>query len=178
MQELSIQDGLTGLFNRRHFTTMLEQATTGYTNVSLLMIDIDHFASVKERCGPVAADVVLTTVAATLSRISRADDIIARIGGEEFAILLEGSDPETCAVLAERLRHEIEIISWPDHVQPPHGQLTVSVGCATGAGLAITPVRMLHQADGALFRSKQQGRNRVTMAASGISSWQVDHPSD
>lgn len=174
MQEMN-RDELTGLFNRGHFMAQLERATVGYTNASLLMIDVDHFTFVNEICGPAVGNLVLSTVAATISRISRSDDMVARIGGEEFAILVEGSDPEPCSVFAERLRHEIQTIRWPDHVRLPHGPLTVSVGCVTAAGLGIAPVRLLHQADGALFQSKREGRNRVTMAESALSCRRVGH---
>lgn len=162
LAELASQDGLTGIKNRRTFEErMIEELArirrTGQP-VSLLLLDIDHFKSFNDSFGHPRGDDVLRTVARLFSRAIRDSDVVARIGGEEFAIILPNTGAEGAQQMGERLRLVIAEAPWSDR------GITVSVGAATAESHAVSLDVLLEQADRALYRSKQAGRNRVTLA--------------
>jgi diguanylate cyclase (GGDEF)-like protein len=156
-------DHLTGLANRRRFRVALIREVERWRRYgvpcALLLIDIDHLKLINDKFGHPAGDAVIQHVANTLSVVSRDTDTAARLGGEEFALLLAGIDVEKAAAAAERLRDVIAT----RRVEGV-GQVTVSIGVA-GCPLGATSDRALYSAsDGALYVAKNGGRNRVAIA--------------
>lgn len=164
LAELSRRDELTGLYNRRHFMERLDEVSRACSGMCVLMVDADNFKAVNDTSGHAAGDRVLKLLATTMGRIVRSDDLLARIGGEEFAVLVSDGDEAGAELLAERLRAGVEAIVWPPDLVLPHGRVTVSVGFARSAGPQVTPTWLLHRADAALYASKRAGRNRVSRA--------------
>jgi diguanylate cyclase (GGDEF)-like protein len=164
LQHLAHHDGLTELFNHRQTQELLqkecERVGRYAGGVSLLMIDIDHFKSVNDRYGHPAGDRVLRDVARLLQEGVRTVDTVGRYGGEEFVAILPQTEMADARQLAERLRRAIEA----HVVKVPAGEIrvTVSIGVAKYPAVAIaTPDDLVRAADQALYRAKEEGRNRV-----------------
>lgn len=157
--ELSVTDKLTGLKNRRYFQDKLEELIVRYCEseqpFSVLIIDIDHFKKVNDTWGHQAGDLVLKQLADTLIRHSLREDTVARLGGEEFVLLLPDADAEASKLRAEALR--IAVLQTPWELVT----ITVSIGVATMTS-EDSDVTLLEKADQALYASKENGRNRVT----------------
>ncbi|MEV4346399.1 GGDEF domain-containing protein [Actinoplanes sp. NPDC049596] len=159
----AITDALTGLRSRRFFEQALRsessRAARHDADLSMLLLDIDHFKTVNDTYGHAGGDRVLTEVADRLHAAVRPGDLVARYGGEEFAVLLPGAGPAEAADIADRLRRAIA--ATPIEVDSDHHhQVTVSVGVA-GPQIAE---EMVLAADRALYASKNAGRDRVTIA--------------
>ena len=153
-------DALTGLLNRRVFDPMLvrllgDARRTG-RELSVLMIDADHFKRINDIHGHAVGDEVLRTMAGTLRGRLRPSDVIARFGGEEFAVLL----PETAPSRALRVAQSL-VDRMAKHADPVWGTVTVSIGVATCGDGLTAPEDLLRHADEALYRAKAEGRNRV-----------------
>lgn len=160
-------DGLTGIHNRRWLDEtlhrMVRRHERSHGDLSLALIDIDHFKHFNDRYGHAAGDHVLTVVASTLARNLRPTDLVARFGGEEFVILFPDTDLEQAASAADRVRRAIaaEELVMPDGTALP--PVTISMGVAQLApGQAVAD--FLKAADLAMYRAKQAGRNRVVTA--------------
>ncbi|MGN6389696.1 MAG: diguanylate cyclase, partial [Burkholderiaceae bacterium] len=155
LEELSATDELTGLKNRRAFDHILESewafSSRYETPLSLLALDLDHFKQVNDTLGHPAGDKLLRDVAHVLKRNDRANDTAARIGGEEFVVVLPNTDMQGAAILAERIRREVEAI----------GVTTISIGIAGRDDTVREPKSMIKAADDALYAAKRSGRNRV-----------------
>ena len=166
--ELALVDPLTGLNNRRfldnHLATMLDQAHRRRAPLSLMIFDIDHFKRVNDTHGHGCGDEVLKGFADRLRRIIRGGDLLCRLGGEEFVIVMPNASVELAARVAERTRSAIEtepfVIDRSGRTIP----ITVSVGVA-GRGRDSDADSLYRRADRALYRSKSEGRNRVTADA-------------
>jgi diguanylate cyclase (GGDEF)-like protein len=130
--------------------------------LTLLYLDIDHFKQVNDNFGHVAGDLTLQVLADVMRGGLRPGDDLARIGGEEFAILLPETGAGAARAVAERVRSEVERMV----VETGEGRLsvTISIGGAVSAA-CDTPASLLKRADGALYQAKQQGRNRVVFSA-------------
>lgn len=152
-------DPLTGLGNRRELDGVLEDWKFSRQPFAVLMIDIDFFKAVNDRYGHGTGDRVLVTLAQLMRHTARDADVLCRMGGEEFVMLLPGADARGAQRLAERLRAQVE--AYRDAGLPT---VTVSIGVVAGIADAA-PQTLLLEADGALYRAKQQGRNRVVVAA-------------
>ncbi|MGL4311221.1 MAG: diguanylate cyclase [Paracoccaceae bacterium] len=180
---LSVTDVLTGLYNRRyalpHLTRVDARAGETGRSCAVLLIDIDHFKDVNDTWGHAAGDAVLVTVAERLRDNLRGADLVARIGGEEFLVVMPEASLAEASGAAERLRR----ILAAQPVQLPGGRgemtVTISVGVALGgdrsrpetgaAASGQTPAqRLLDHADAALLRAKATGRNRVCIAGPGV----------
>jgi diguanylate cyclase (GGDEF)-like protein len=161
----ALRDGLTKLFNKRYLMDRLDSelkfAVRHETALSLLMLDIDHFKKVNDSHGHLAGDAVLAQLANVLSRAVRNEDVVARFGGEEIAIILRAIGVEQAAHMAERLRKLVE--GTAVDCGGKHLKATVSIGVA---GFPATPARtiteLIDAADKALYRAKHAGRNRVS----------------
>lgn len=164
LKRLTNIDHLTNLFNRRYLSEILEgeffRARRNRENLSLVIIDIDFFKNVNDTYGHQNGDVVLASVAGLAQQQLRAYDSAARYGGEEFVLLLPGTSLHGGAMVAERLRQSVLEFSFPPPMQDL--TLTISAGVATYPSPHIDSVDSLfRQADEALYRAKQNGRNRV-----------------
>ena len=158
-------DPLTGLANRRHFETAinLRQNQGPDAKFAIAMLDLDHFKRVNDRYGHATGDAVLKYVAKACLDTVRGKDVVARIGGEEFALLLNDADDHMAADVAERVRLAIEQLSIPTSAGGAL-RITASVGVAfCQPGLRATD--LLAQADAALYKAKAAGRNRLRIAA-------------
>ncbi|PKL15921.1 MAG: hypothetical protein CVV49_18935, partial [Spirochaetae bacterium HGW-Spirochaetae-5] len=165
--ELRLQahtDPLTGISNRRHFNESVEtelRRNLRYPGESVfLMLDIDHFKNINDTFGHAMGDVALKTMVKTCQEILRNTDIIGRVGGEEFAILLVRTDFKEGLLIAERLRkgiEDIEIIAEPETRIP----LTVSIGVTRHRSVNETLPELMDRSDQALYQAKDSGRNRV-----------------
>jgi diguanylate cyclase (GGDEF)-like protein len=164
--QLSITDGLTGIFNYRHFCERLEielaRSRRYRVPLCLLLIDIDRFKSFNDRYGHLLGDEVLKTVAKLLQSNTRDVDVVARYGGEEFVVILqEIGEPEVFAY-AERIREAVAATTVPCGDQGNLG-VTVSIGVAVTPGGELSPEDFIRRADQALYSSKETGRNRVSL---------------
>ena len=173
LERISAFDSLTGIANRRRFDDYFEEewrrTRRNGAHLSLIMIDIDHFKRFNDRYGHQAGDSVLHRVAHTLSKeLHRAGDLVARYGGEEFVVLLPAADAERALKFAERLRAGVEAMGIAHEANPSSTRLTISLGVATTMPRekAVTARELVHQADRALYRAKQHGRNRVVAVSS------------
>jgi diguanylate cyclase (GGDEF)-like protein len=160
---LAATDELTGLANRREFMRRLEEEyvrASGYgTPLALAIFDIDHFKHVNDRHGHGGGDAVLRAIAASAIGVVRAGDLVARLGGEEFAVLMPGAPADAARSLSERLRLTVEHLRCAEDIA-----VTVSVGLAMfRAGMSAD--ELLVAADRALYAAKADGRNLLRLAA-------------
>ena len=160
------RDPLTGLGNRRHLdrrcAELLPAAARDSQPLSLALLDIDHFKQVNDRHGHAVGDQVLVRVAQLLRENTRAGDVLARHGGEEFVVVLPGMGSERAAEVCERLRKSVAASAFAD--QGLHsGAITVSIGLASAGSYHLQG--LLHAADMALYRAKREGRNRLALGA-------------
>jgi diguanylate cyclase (GGDEF)-like protein len=169
LEELSLVDGLTGIFNRRYFDEHFEEeknrALRREEPLSVIMMDIDNFKAYNDNYGHGAGDECLQQVARALrSNLSRSGDFVARYGGEEFVALLPGMGGTGVMTVAERLRHGVESLKISHAYSPTAKVVTISLGVASSEAGASEEDRsqLLKRADQALYRSKREGRNRST----------------
>ena len=157
------RDYLTGLANRRRFRTALHHELERWRRYdlpcALLLVDIDYLKQVNDRHGHAAGDMVICHVANALGALSRDNDTAARLGGEEFALLLAGADSAKAEAAAERLR--LAVCSEPLETV---GTVSVSLGVAACPSHAQTERALYCAADAALYRAKHEGRNRALIA--------------
>jgi len=168
LEKLSLQDGLTGIPNRRHFDGRAElewkRAVRTGLPLSLVMMDIDHFKHYNDHYGHGAGDDCLRQVAqALMESCARPLDLVARYGGEEFVTLLPETDIEGASHIAEQMRSAVAALAIPHGFSSAAAVVTISVGvCTHGSKSTKTDLRGLQQcADDALYRAKEQGRNQV-----------------
>ncbi len=168
LNELSIHDGLTGLYNHRHMVEILEnefnRARRYGSDLSCLLIDLDHFKEVNDRLGHPFGDFVLRELSERLKCHLRGSDSCFRYGGEEFLILLPQTDIAGAQTLAEKIREHCDTESYTDGVHSR--RVTVSIGVASIKKQMVTnPEELIGHADKALYRAKAEGRNRVIVHA-------------
>ena len=164
LEKLATTDGMTELSNRRQFDKAIKSEFARYQRygrpLSLLLIDVDHFKTVNDRLGHEAGDTVLKAIANLCAGVRRESDLVARIGGEEFAILLPETDESAALVVAERLRGLIE--SNLKTLNEMKLNITVSIGVAAATFSMASSAVLLKQADSALYRAKNNGRNQIS----------------
>jgi diguanylate cyclase (GGDEF)-like protein len=156
----AMRDALTGLLNRRAlFDGRMDDAPAG---TAVVMMDLDYFKTINDRFGHDSGDRILKTFADVIHANIRANDIAARMGGEEFCIVMPNSSPKSSAAVADRIRSQIEATV----VQTPHGPIraTVSAGIAVRSTEPETLQSLLNRADAALYQAKASGRNRVQIS--------------
>ncbi len=167
MRELSTHDELTALANRRLFRQQLgmeiDRARRFQKPLALVAIDIDHFKQLNDRHGHPAGDAVLRSVSELLAASVRKVDLVARVGGEEFMILLPRADLGEASAVAEKLRTAIAAAELPSGRDPPNNQLTISLGVSQlEATDGEDGEALVRRADQALYAAKHAGRNRVS----------------
>ncbi len=169
LENLATTDGLTRLYNRRHFMeraeSEFERSRRYQRELSVLLLDADHFKHVNDDHGHETGDRVLRVLAGACRQSLRQLDVIGRYGGEEFVVLLPETSAALAAETAERLRREIEQLRVPSPVGEIH--VTVSIGVATAGPATESVAALINEADRALYEAKRGGRNRVAVAAGG-----------
>jgi len=162
---LASTDELTGIANRRAFMGQLDREIAGAAEfgwpLAVAMFDVDHFKAVNDRYGHAVGDRVLQLIAARAAAVVRGGDLVGRLGGEEFGILMPGASLEEAALVAERLRQAMEAARETDESLPG---VTISIGIAAREGQR-NAAELLAAADVALYAAKGEGRNRVRIAA-------------
>jgi len=164
---LATIDGLTGVGNRRLYDDYLEAAHRNAVRhgepLGLILLDVDHFKEYNDAYGHIAGDDALRALAAVMKEsLGRSIDVVARFGGEEFAVLLPESDVPGALVVAERIRAGIEALGIAHSSTIAGGRLTVSLG-VTALGDGESAAEFAMRADAALYRAKALGRNRVVV---------------
>ncbi len=169
LRDLSYQDGLTGIANRRRFDEKLEQewrrAAREHQPLSLIMVDIDFFKNFNDLYGHPAGDECLKKIAAVLhDAASRPGDLAGRYGGEEFVAVLPNTSQVGAEKLAEQIRSGIEELEIPHARSAVSPWVTVSVGLVTRIPTnGDHCASLVEGADRALYKAKQQGRNRIVI---------------
>lgn len=171
--ELTVRDGLTGLYNRRYLDERIEAefsyARRHCTDLALMILDVDYFKKVNDNWGHQTGDDVLRVVARGVSHVTRAEDLVARYGGEEFVVLARGIDANCALSCAERIRIYLASLQIPA-VETRHAvRITVSFGVAhTEVHPYASGREMIAAADKALYEAKSEGRNRSILAESPV----------
>ncbi|MDB4914630.1 MAG: putative rane protein [Gemmatimonadetes bacterium] len=169
LSSLVLTDSLTGCLNRRGFDQALvrevSRATRAGSEFALLSIDLDHFKLINDNFGHLAGDKVLRTVGSLLINSGRAGDVVARVGGEEFAILLADTGSAGAQLFASRLCERVRDHSFDIGTSLPQVPLTTSIGVAVGAprGAKDFGETLRARADDALYESKRSGRDCVSI---------------
>ncbi|MBI4261439.1 MAG: diguanylate cyclase, partial [Actinobacteria bacterium] len=167
LESESITDSLTGLYNHRYFQERLaeEMRRSDRTRrpVAVILIDIDDFKRVNEEGGHLCGDRVLAGLASVLREEARQEDVLCRVGGEEFALILPGTVAQDAVLLADRLREEIDRTGFDG----PDGRITVSMGVAEGPTHATGPRELMACANLALLQAKAAGKDRVAAYLEG-----------
>jgi diguanylate cyclase (GGDEF)-like protein/PAS domain S-box-containing protein len=166
---LAIHDGLTGLYNRRHFDAELDHLIARFKrrapagNLATIMFDLDHFGDFNRRHGHLVGDAVLRLFAGVLHERLRSADLVARFGGEEFIVILEDCGLPEVVRMAEEVRRGLEARTVPGADGQPL-RVTVSAGCAVIDPADPTREALIGRADVALVMAKRAGRNQVVAA--------------
>ena len=171
LEELVESDPATGCLNRRGFERALDAAlaVTTQRDVALLALDLDHFKRINDQFGHIAGDAVLREVAATLAETVGTDGVVARLGGEEFSVLLPRADAEAAGVMAERMLARLRTLKVAAVTRG--AMVTMSVGIAAERVSSIRDSAALRaRADEALYMAKRGGRDRVLLWAPGVRS--------
>ena len=178
LDHLSNTDSMTGLANRRRFDEALhtewQRASRNGNELSLLMVDIDHFKKYNDRYGHLAGDVCLRRVAQVLRNCTRrAGDLAARYGGEEFVMLLPATGLSRAREVAEKCMQEMQLEGLPHAASPTSPFLTLSIGVACLSDFtAVNATGLVNAADAAMYRAKAAGRARYAVACR--SDWEID----
>jgi len=166
LRHQSIQDPLTGLFNRRYLEESLDRevhrAARSQRNVSVAMLDIDHFKQFNDTFGHQSGDMLLREVALVIKARVRSGDLACRYGGEEFALILCETDATGARACVEKIRESVKQLTVNFRGQSL-GPVTISAGIASFPGHSDKPEELVHMADMALYRAKKEGRDRVVV---------------
>ncbi len=167
LQQQSIRDPLTGLFNRRYLEESLERelhrARRTEQPLGICMIDVDHFKNFNDTFGHEAGDAVLRELGLFLQQNIRGSDIACRYGGEELTLILPDASLEDTKKRAEYLRENVKLL-WLEHRRQPLGSITISIGVASFPQQGHSMEGLIRAADMALYRAKKEGRDRVVTA--------------
>jgi diguanylate cyclase (GGDEF)-like protein len=170
MQDLTIIDELTGLFNYRYFKNKLSdemrRAERYNQPMGLLMIDIDHFKKLNDTQGHQTGNIILQELASVLKQAVRDVDIVARYGGEEFMVILPQTDLSKAQIIAERIRSQVELAYFSNSQGQRYIKLTVSIGVVEYPNGVLSANQLLEQVDRAMYLAKKDGRNRVALLTS------------
>ncbi|MEM6552101.1 MAG: GGDEF domain-containing protein [Planctomycetota bacterium] len=181
LKDLSMRDELTGVWNRRYFnrflTRILERARTERQQVTVLVFDIDNFKSYNDKFGHGVGDEVLAETARLMQSVVRDHDVVARIGGDEFAVIfwdhgetrrVGSQHPHDVLNIARRFQHAVCNHQFPKLLEEAHGSLTISGGLAAFPWDGQTPDVLLDKADQMAMSSKRQGKNAITFGQAAL----------
>lgn len=167
MEDQALSDALTGVANYRYFRKQIElevaRAQRFRYPLGLLIADLDHFKAINDQHGHPAGDKALARAAQAMLQAIRRSDVLARVGGEEFAVILPACDPQQARLVGDKLRQAVRMAHG---VGEPGGaviSLTVSVGGASLADHALRADTLIERADAALLQAKRAGRNRTVL---------------
>jgi len=169
LMQQSTVDGLTGVGNRRALDSVIERtwlaSMRSHTEMSVLMIDVDHFKIFNDHYGHIAGDDCLKAIAKALSEeLPRATDFVARYGGEEFVVVLSATDLNGATVVAERLRNKISQLKIAHKKSPVSEFVSISVGVSSVIpDRKMSRLNLIESADTALYEAKESGRNQVAV---------------
>ncbi|AJD92756.1 hypothetical protein JMA_34390 [Jeotgalibacillus malaysiensis] len=161
VERMALKDGLTNLFNQRAFQQSLSEEFCN-RSFSIILLDIDFFKNYNDTNGHMLGNEVLVQLASVIAGSLRGDDLAYRFGGEEFVILLPGTDKNQAMTVAERIRKRVEETSFSKGELQPGGKLTISLGVASSDG-SVDPFDVVELADQALYEAKEHGKNRVAV---------------
>lgn len=172
MKKEAVTDSLTELYNRRYFSEELKKEADRARRLNqpftIISLDLDYLKKINDTYGHMAGDIAIKAIADVMKKNARSIDIPARLGGEEFSILLPGIDSNGGMVAAERIRAAIE-----NEEVPQIGKITASIGVGTYPEHSMNVDELVEMTDQAMYRSKINGRNRVTIAKQNEEeSWQ------
>lgn len=166
LELMSTRDGMTGVFNRRHWETFLlkeyENCRRSHGDAAILLIDIDHFKSINDTWGHDVGDEAIIAITRQLQMTLRAGDVIGRFGGDEFAVIMSGTPAEKAIAAMSRVHERLEKLSLPS---APQERLRISVGIAPWGPQFGHHREWLKAADVALYKAKNAGRGRTEVAA-------------
>jgi diguanylate cyclase (GGDEF)-like protein len=171
LERMARTDALTGLLNRRALLDEFERESARSardgSELCMLLMDLDHFKQVNDRCGHSAGDAALCSVAQVLRTSLRRGDLVGRLGGEEFGALLPQTTEPQAVMLAERLRERIAQLQIPGDASAPEDglRITASFGVAAWGGDAESLEQLMNNADVAMYLAKRAGRNCVRARA-------------
>jgi len=164
---LAMLDPMTGLFNRRYALQYLENTSrkrgTEIRSVTVMMLDLDNFKSINDTFGHQTGDGVIIETSRRLKRNLRSADLVARVGGEEFMVVLCDTPMQQAITIAKRMCSQINACPFQPAPQENPFDVSISIGVAFAKNNLFTPEQLIHYADRALYQSKGQGRNRVTV---------------
>ena len=167
LRRLSITDSLTGLYNRRYFFKRLTASVMGFKRhhrpFCVVMLDIDHFKKINDQYGHAAGDKVLCQVSTMMQELLRETDLLARLGGEEFVMLLVDTDLQGAKELAERIKANLAKlkVSYKEHSI----SVTISMGITNARINDINSDEVMFRADHAMYQAKSEGRNRIVISS-------------
>jgi len=177
--ELSITDGLTGLFNQTHFLQLLDVETKKseryHLVYSLIMFDVDDFKNYNDSNGHIHGSLTLQQIGAMMKRIFRSSDVLAKYGGDEFIILLPQTDKVGAYLAAERLRESVEKEYFAGQESQPGGNLTISLGIASYPEHGLYGGEVLDRADRAMYVIKDGGKNGTAIFNESVEAARTDH---
>jgi diguanylate cyclase (GGDEF)-like protein len=164
--ELSLTDALTGIYNRRYFDLFLRNEVNRSirlgSRLAIILLDIDHFKKYNDTYGHQAGDKVIQNVALCMQEGRRTTDVAARIGGEEFALILPETQIEGAQIVAKKIQQVIHTSSNFEH------PITVSIGISALSGAELNAELLVKQADLAMYEAKQKGRNCIRIFEGSI----------
>ena len=177
-REYSVTDGLTRLFNQTHFFLMLtrnlEESREKGRPFSLIILDVDNFKNYNDGNGHIKGSLALQKMGSLMKSVFRKSDILAKYGGDEFVVILPGTDKVGAYLAAERLRERVEGAKFKGGEGQPMGRITISLGVSSFPEHGESEDQVLDRADRALYFSKESGRNRTTIYTKELDEVDLD----